>query len=149
MVEIPAFFLSQVHPKKQLEVLDWWVALGTSIQENIILFWNETDDNNYLELHYLENEEDEIVEYEMEYPAKDFYEYLVNHELHELYLELSNGRQIHICTAHKKIRQYILMGFIPRRFTCPFKTKSCIINAIAKKYKSDSNEKDYIQLFLP
>jgi len=140
MNQIPKFFIDNVPAKMHLEVEKWWYNLGESMQSEIISFWKGSDNeqkvnetvknvNEYLELQKADFDSGHKDLYELDFPRREFYEYLVNHEI---YLDVFD-KKFHICTAHQKIREYLLIGYIPKEFACPLKSENCIIRSILEK----------------
>ncbi|WLQ17491.1 hypothetical protein O5O45_23570 [Hahella aquimaris] len=136
----PAFFLEGVAQERHGEVEDWWVGLGHSLQDEIIAFWQGDADSplqaaianvrEYLVASKSHEESEQVEELEPHYPNREFYEYLVNHEI---YLDVFDKR-MHICTAHKAIREKLLLGRLPADFVCPFMSSTCVVRQALKRF---------------
>ncbi|ABC27338.1 hypothetical protein HCH_00428 [Hahella chejuensis KCTC 2396] len=136
----PLFFLEGVVPARHGEVEDWWARLGDSLQSEIIAFWQGDADSplqktianvrEYLVVSRLHEENEQDAELELDYPNREFYEYLVNHEI---YLDVFDKR-FHICRAHKAIREKLLLGRLPTDFVCPFMRSECVVRQALERF---------------
>lgn len=130
---LPDFFRDVLPENIMPEAEKWWISLSSDTQIEIINFYesdvhgisDSVDDvsNNYLqneERLYLTAEEISSLE-EYDFPRKEFYEYLVNHEV---FVDLSK-RPWHICRSEKSLRKYLALGILPKNFTCPLSNASC------------------------
>ncbi|HEX7641493.1 MAG TPA: hypothetical protein VF472_04690 [Burkholderiaceae bacterium] len=122
----------KIIPEKQHgAMLHWWNALGVTLQEELQSFYvqgeqvaaivaniNEelfTREQRYLEAQELADLADH------DFPNQDYYENLIGNDI---YLCL-RGPVFHICKAHPDLRLMLLLGLLPRRFSCYVGNRDC------------------------
>ena len=145
MKKIPSKIIEGLSPCEKLVVQNWWNLLDETTQAELSSLWM-TDSNlcvntkhhqielenqsNHIQAKFIQSEE----ELDDESWNKDFYEYLVNHEIHIYGFDKS----YHICTQHEAAKAVINSGLIPSNYICPLRNKNCPIRNIMNLNPSKS-----------
>ncbi len=104
--------------------MHWWNALSEAVRTELACFHALGDETSAM----VDNINTELFEREMrlvtahgiqnfdglEFPNQDYYENLIGHDV---YL-CARGPTFHICKAHKDLRLHLLLGILPRKFSC-------------------------------
>lgn len=113
------------------KLLQWWDALGGALQNEITSFYKQGDAVSTA-VHNINTELAAREERQMraqdlacldtyEFPNQDYYENLIGNEI---YLCL-RGPTFHICKAHPDLRLLLLLGILPKNFSCYLGKNDC------------------------
>lgn len=112
-------------------LLSWWRNLGPALQAELAAFANAGAENTRelaaINQELAEREQRMMIADELrdlshyDFPNQDYYENLIGHEV----ILCLRGPTFHICQAHPRLRCYLLLGFLPKNFTCFIDKPAC------------------------
>jgi len=113
------------------KLTQWWDALGDTLQNEITSFYKQGDavstavDNINTELAAREERQMRAQDLasldNYDFPNQDYYENLIGNDI---YLCL-RGPTFHICKAHPELRLLLLLGILPKNFSCYLGQSHC------------------------
>lgn len=126
-------FKSILPKEMHKELSEWWNGIDESEKSTLEYFheFGEVSDNSLKTSEEMINAED-LVKAEIddlrdfsnfEFPNQDYYENLIGNEV---YL-CARGPTFHICKAHHKLRAYLLLGILPKKFNCFIGSENCVM----------------------
>ncbi|BBB68714.1 hypothetical protein UNDYM_4461 [Undibacterium sp. YM2] len=129
---MPIAEFKKIIPKSEHhKLMQWWNALGSALQSELEDFYLKGDavatlvQNINAEL--AEREERHMAVQEIinldgyDFPNPDYYENLIGNDI---YLCL-RGPTFHICKAHPDLRLMLLLGILPKNFSCYLDKDDC------------------------
>ena len=133
---MPLAEFKKIVPKSEHhKLIKWWDALGSGLQAELQDFYLKGDAVSTL-VHNINAELAEREERHMEaqetadldgydFPNQDYYENLIGNDI---YLCL-RGPTFHICKAHPELRIMLLLGILPKNFSCYLGKDDCAMTA--------------------